>query len=80
MVTDFAGNELQVGDYVAFSHRTQTELILGTIVKINMNANNRYSVSVEAKGAWGKLEIRNRVPHNVIKIEKEAVIQKILCK
>lgn len=80
LIQDFFGDELQIGDHVAFSHRAQTSLAMGIIVKITTNEKGRNSITIETNGLFNKPEIIRRVQHNVIKVEKDVVIEKILCK
>lgn len=78
MITDFCGNELQIGDYCAFSCMGNTFLRYGIITETKTNAKGRRSIAIEYNGPYNKATVLYRVSHNVIKIDKSIIAEKIL--
>jgi hypothetical protein len=77
-IEDFAGNSLQVGDYVAISRKDQTNLLYGKIVNISTTKSGSISISIEIDGPFKIKSIVYRVPHNTIKIDKMVIANKVL--
>jgi hypothetical protein len=85
-IVDFVGNNLCVGDWVALSMESQTALTYGKIEKISYGKTQK-KISLHIKlniydntiKRINKNSVRIRRPHNVIKISKEVLIEKVLC-
>ena len=81
---DFCNNELLVGDWVAISLVSQTNLYFGIIKKISVSEKGNVSVGVEIKSSdYYSFRNKNkglvfRCPKNLIKISREAVIERSL--
>ena len=82
--SDYFGNTISVGDWVALSMESHTALTCGKIVGITVGKKSqKISVSMEVSAYNKKFNrmmpaIRHRRPHNVIKMEKTVAIEKIL--
>lgn len=74
MYYDFCGNELCVGDYVAFSNRGSTDIRYGIISKIIVSDAGKVSIGVDI----GKNKLLYRVGRNLIKLDQITVISKKL--
>lgn len=79
-VDDFTGNSIDIGDYVALSEQNNTSIIYGTIIKISIGKSGKLSVAIEVDGPFKTKRTLYRVPHNIIKIGKDLVAEKILLK
>jgi hypothetical protein len=80
---DYFENKLEIGDYVALSMESSTNLTNGKIVKISKGKKGNISVGVEVdvynrSFKKNSKAIRYRRPYNVIKMSKELVIEKRL--
>lgn len=77
---DFVGNSIEVGDYVALSQQSNTTIIYGIVTKMSVGKTGKLSVCIEIDGAYGIKTNVYRVPHNVIKIDKSVIAEKVLTK
>lgn len=80
-VYDYFENKLLVGDWVALSMDSSTSLTCGEIIKISVSEKGTINVGVEIETyiqryrTTGKV-VRYRRPYNVIKMDRELVIEK----
>lgn len=74
MYYDFCGNDLSIGDYVAFSNRGSTDIRYGIIRSIKVSESGKVSIGVDI----GKSKFVYRVGRNLIKLDQIAVISKKL--
>lgn len=77
---DFMGNTIDSGDYVALSEQNNTSIIYGKVIKISIGKSGKPSVAIEVDGPYKTTRTLYRVPHNVIKLSKDLIAEKILLK
>ncbi len=77
---DFVGNSIDVGDYVALSQQNNTSIIYGIVTKTSIGKTGKPSVSIEIDGPYNVKTNVYRVPHNIIKIDKNVIVEKVLTK
>ena len=72
---DFVGQELAIGDYVAFSRTTYRDLVLGKIVAFTPK---QVRISFKHKRIVGETDTTLNYSANVVKLEPNDVLVKLL--